>query len=123
MPGDARLLSKSKFTLACECPAKLFFAGKPGEFADTRVDDEFLSALADGGYQVEALARCHFPGGTDIDTSDRSEALRRTAECLDQDGSVVYQAAFSHGPLQVRTDIIKRVGDTLFLYEVKAKAC
>ena len=121
MLGDARLLSKSKFTLACECPAKLYFAGKPAEFADTNLEDEFLSALADGGYQVEALAKCHFPSGTEIDSSDPIEALRQTEESLEEDGGVVYQAAFSHESLFVRADIVKRVGDTLLLYEVKAK--
>src|SRR6266571_5697009 len=122
MTGGPRLLSKSRFTLASECPAKLYFAGKPGMYADTNVDDEFLKALAEGGYQVEALAKCRFPGGTEIDTLDPSEAVRRTKDCLNQDGCIIYQAAFSHGPSHVRADIIKRDREELLLYEVKAKS-
>src|SRR2546428_14135087 len=102
MPGGPRLLSKSQFTLASECPAKLYFTGKPGEYANTKVDDEFLKALADGGYQVEALAKCRFPGGTEIDTLEPYEAVRRTKDCLSQDGCSIYQANFSHWPWHIR---------------------
>lgn len=121
MPVE-RLLTKSRFTLASECPAKLNFAGKADEYANTESDDEFLMALADGGYQVEALAKCHFPRGIAIDSVDPYEASIRTKDCLDMDGCVIYQAAFSHGSLHIRSDIVERDGDTLLLYEVKAKS-
>lgn len=122
MSGRQRLLSKSRFVLASECPAKLFYAGKHAEYADTTSGDEFLKALADCGYQVEALAKCQFPGGTEIDTLVPEQALQRTAECLEKDPCVIYQAAFRHGPLIVRVDTVRRVGHSLLLYEVKAKS-
>jgi len=55
-------LTKSKFKLAFECPTKLYYVDKP-QYANQLADDSFLKALAEGGYQVEALARCCFPDG------------------------------------------------------------
>ncbi len=48
-------LTKSKFKLALECPTKLYYVDKP-EYANQQTEDSFLKALAEGGYQVDALA-------------------------------------------------------------------
>lgn len=69
-----RYLTKSRFRLATECPTKLFYTGKI-EYANQNLDDSFLVALADGSFQVSALAQCCFPGGHDIKTLDYDEAL------------------------------------------------
>ena len=52
----ARYLTKSRFKLAAECPRKLFYVGKKGH-RDTKQEDTFLQALADGGFQVGELAK------------------------------------------------------------------
>ena len=57
-----RYFTKSKFKLALECPTKLFYTGKSA-YVNQRVEDTFLAALADGGFQVGALARCYYPEG------------------------------------------------------------
>jgi len=72
-----RYLTKSRFKLATECPTKLFYTGK-SEYANQNLDDSFLLALADGGFQVGDLAKCYFPGGHDIKTLDYDEALAET---------------------------------------------
>lgn len=46
-----RCLTKSRFKLATECPTKLFYTRKK-EYADQSLEDSFLEALADGGYQA-----------------------------------------------------------------------
>jgi hypothetical protein len=46
-----RLLTKSRFKLALECPTKLFYTGKK-EYPDKKIEDPFLEALAKGGFQV-----------------------------------------------------------------------
>ena len=51
-----RYLTKSRFKLATECPPKLFYTGK-SEYANQNLDDSFLLALADGGFQVGDLAK------------------------------------------------------------------
>lgn len=42
-----RYLTKSRFKIALECPTKLFYSGKK-EYANSRTDDEFMRALAEG---------------------------------------------------------------------------
>jgi hypothetical protein len=47
-----RYLTKSRFKLALECPTKLFYTGKTDLYPYAKQEDEFLQALADGGFQV-----------------------------------------------------------------------
>lgn len=77
----SRWMTKSRFKLALECPAKLFYTGKP-EYANQSLDDSFLLALAEGGFQVGELAKRTFLGGHEIDTLDSDGALARTHEWL-----------------------------------------
>jgi len=64
MAGSPRYLTKSRFSLAMECPAKLFYTGKT-EYANRKLEDPFLEALAEGGFQVGELAREGIsPGGS-----------------------------------------------------------
>ena len=55
-----RLLNKTRYKMALECPNKLYYTGKD-EYANTKSDDSFLKSLAQGGFQVEELARLEFP--------------------------------------------------------------
>ena len=61
-----RVLSKSRFKLGLECPNKLYFTNDT-TFANIKSDDSFLKSLADGGFQVEELARLHYKNGIFID--------------------------------------------------------
>jgi hypothetical protein len=47
-----RVLTKSRFKLGLECPNKLLYTRKE-EFANNKLSDLFLEALAEGGFQVE----------------------------------------------------------------------
>ena len=49
-----RTLTKSRFKLALECPTKVFYSLDP-RYVNAKQDDEFLQALADGGFQVGEL--------------------------------------------------------------------
>jgi hypothetical protein len=119
--SGGRYLTKSRFALAVECETKLFYTGKSA-YADRKKDDPFLSALAEGGFQVGELAKLYYPGGREIETLDHEQALARTAELL-QGGSVtLYEAAVSHRNLFIRADILIKNGSTLELIEVKSKS-
>lgn len=117
-----RTLSKSRFKLAYECPTKLYYNDRPQEYANDKNEDPFLRNLARGGFQVGALAKTYFPQGHDITTLDKTEALEQTKWLLTQDDIVIFEAAFLFETLFVRADIVKKVGQSLFLYEVKAKS-
>jgi len=116
-----RYLTKSRFKLATECPTKLFYTGK-NNYANQKLDDSFLMALADGGFQVGELAKCYFPGGHDIKTLDYDSALAETNALLQQDRVIIYEAAIATDNLFIRADILVKIGSSLSLYEVKAKS-
>jgi hypothetical protein len=116
-----RYLTKSRFKLACECPAKLFYTKKT-EYADQKQVDSFLESLAEGGFQVGELAKSYFPGGHDITTLDHEEAVRQTDELLKENNVIIYEAAICTGNLFIRADILIKNGNDLELIEVKAKS-
>lgn len=118
-----KVLSKSRFKLGLECPNKLYFTSKH-EYANKKVEDTFLKALAKGGFQVEELARMHYPEGIFIDTEphEYEKACELTQEALKQNNVVIYEAAFLVNGYFIRTDILEKKGDLVRLIEVKAKS-
>ncbi|WP_207652423.1 DUF2779 domain-containing protein [Desulfosporosinus sp. FKB] len=117
----ARYLTKSRFKLALECPTKLFYANKP-EYVNQKIEDPFLLALADGGFQVGELAKCYFPGGYEIRTLDYAEALEQTNDLLKKDHVIIYEAAIRFENLFIRADILVKNKYHFELFEVKAKS-
>ena len=116
-----RYLTKSKLKLALECPTKLFYNSKK-EYPDKKIQDTFLEALANGGFQVGELAKCYFPGGIKIDELDYDKALLKTNELLLLDKVTIYEAAFCFDLFFIRADIVVKDGNSLKLFEVKAKS-
>ncbi len=116
-----RYFTKSKFNLAMECPTKLYYDGKP-DYPNQNIDDPFLQALADGGFQVGELAKHYFTGGYQIETLDYDKALNQTNELLKKEQVVIYEAAVRFNNLFVRVDILVKNKDHIDLIEVKAKS-
>lgn len=118
-----RVLTKSRFKLGLECPNKLYYTRKP-EYANQKLEDPFLQALADGGFQVEELARMHYPDGILIEEKDwdYKHLADRTQELLQQENVIIYEAAFLKNDLFIRTDILVKKGNSIKLIEVKAKS-
>lgn len=118
-----KVLTKSRFKLGLECPNKLYYTKKK-EYADTKVTDTFLEALAEGGFQVEELARMHYPNGVLIEGNDWDYQLlwEQTQELLKQENVIIYEAAFLIDGLFIRTDILVKQGNNIELIEVKAKS-
>jgi len=117
-----RYLTKSRFKLGMECPAKLFYTAKTSVYANQNLEDTFLASLAEGGFQVGELAKLYFPGGHEIETLDYDDALAQTNELLKQDQVVIYEAAVRYQNLFIRADILIKKGNELDLIEVKAKS-
>ena len=121
-----RYLTKSRFKLALECITKLYYTRKQKEYADESLDDSFLEALAEGGFQVGELAKflfCDDPIGEKItiESLEYDEALRATDERLSKPGKIVIaEAAFRYESLFIRADLIVKEGNDLNLYEVKS---
>ena len=115
-----RHLTKSRFTLALECPTKLAYQDDP-RYANTKCHNEFLLALAEGGHQVGALAKCLFPEGIEIDATGHDDQVAQTLELLQRGEVALFEAAIRVGNLFIRIDLLHKSGDLLELYEVKAK--
>ncbi len=115
-----RYLTKSRFTLAMDCPAKLFYYGK-SQYPNKKSDNEFLEALAKGGYQVGALAKCYYPLGHDVEALDHLQAVEETNELLEQEDVVIFEAAIQVEKFFIRIDILEKHGSAVNLIEVKSK--
>jgi hypothetical protein len=121
MSDRPKYLSKSRFKLGYECPLKLYYTGKK-QYGNTKDDDTFLRSLADGGYQVGALAKLYFPGGREIETLDSDKVVEETRELLKQENVVIFGGALRFEDLLIRADVLQKRGNQISLIEVKAKS-
>lgn len=116
-----KVLSKSRFKLGHSCPTKLHYCDKK-EYPNSMDQNEFMKALAEGGFQVGELARVYFPGGKESTERDYQKGFETTKAWL-QAQSVIYEAAILHQNLYVRVDILNPTGPKKYdLIEVKAKS-
>lgn len=117
------VISKSRFKIGLSCPNKLFYS-KNKAYKNKSSDDSFLASLAEGGFQVEGLARLHYPNGTFVESEkgDYKKAFQQTTNLLSEKDAIVYEASFLHENLFVMSDIIVKKGNTIKLIEVKAKS-
>lgn len=113
-------LTKSRFMkgLACNEKLRLTLLEKL-----EKEEDNFLKSLANGGFQVEALARMQYPNGILIDTKPEQyeKAAKLTKEALSHENVVLFEAAFLVEGYFVRTDILEKKGNKIKIIEVKAK--
>ena len=115
-------LTKSRYKLGLECPTKLYYTGKKEEYSNNKVDDPFLEALAEGGFQVGELAKKYFPGGVEVISPRNKDAENKTNELLENDQVVIFEAAIRFENLFIRIDILVKDGDHFKLIEVKSKS-
>ena len=119
------MLTKTLFKLAMECPVKVHYA-RDRRYVNTRMDDEFLDALAKGGHQVGALAKLMFragdPESVEIVSRDRNEQIAQTRQLLARDSVTVFEGTVSVDNLLIRADVLAKRGQVVDLVEVKAKS-
>jgi hypothetical protein len=122
-----RALTKSRYKLGLECPNKLYYT-KKDEYANQKQNDPFLQALASGGFQVEELAKLHYPDGVLIEDKksdgsyDYSTKIEETNKLLKRENVVIFEAAFQFNNLFIRVDILEKKGNQINLIEVKSKS-
>jgi hypothetical protein len=118
-----RYLTKSRFKLALDCPTKLYYTRKP-EYENSADVNTFLEQLAQGGFQVEELARMEHPGGIALlgDDYDYNKLAEETGRLLEQNEVTIFEPAFLVNGLFIRVDILIKKGNKVRLLEVKAKS-
>ncbi len=115
-----RYLTKSRFALALQCPTKLDYYDDPA-YANADVTNEFMLALAEGGHQVGALAKCLFPDGIEIDAIGHDAPVEQTRVAIEREEVTLFEAAIRVDRLFIRADLLRKTGNRFNLYEVKAK--
>lgn len=109
LPKSPRL-SKSKFLSGLQCHKRLYLEVHQPALATK--PDAATQAMFDMGTEVGELARSRFPGGVLVTAGHRQTeaALAQTAELV-QDSTVpaIFEAAFLHGGVLIRADIMERV--------------
>ena len=117
----ARFLTKSRFKIGYECPTKLAFQDAK-QFGNNNVDNSFLEALAEGGFQVGELAKIYFENGIEVTNQNKDEAFQKTQELLKQKNVTIFEAAIKFENLYVKVDVLRKIGNTVEIIEVKAKS-
>jgi len=119
----AGFLTKSRFKLALECPTKLFYAANEQLYKNAKHEDSFLQSLAEGGFQVGAMAAKLYPTGKHITAVQAEVAVEHTKAALSGAAdSILFEAAVQSDRLFARIDILTKVGNNVELIEVKAKS-
>jgi uncharacterized protein DUF2779 len=119
--ASQRTLSKSDFTLALECDAKLWF--RENGYPDARAADRYLHLLAEGTFMVEALARAAHPDGILLEFGhDHIADYQQTRELLARDRVTIFQATVLSRRRLSRIHIIDKQDNIVRLLDVKAKA-
>ena len=96
-----KFLTKTLFKKGLECPIKLSV-----DYESSEDKNEFLDALADGGFQAEELSRLYYSPGVLIEDYDYATSLQKTRDLIKKPKSIIYEAAFLHENLFIRTDIL-----------------
>jgi len=113
-----KTLSKTRFKLALECPTKVFYS-LDDRYTNRRQDDEFLEALAKGGYQVGALAKLMFRAqdsdAVEITAVDQESQVRETKTLLERTSVTIFEATILHDNLVVRVDVLAKRGSQVDL--------
>lgn len=118
-----KYLSKSLFKNALDCRTKLYYAANNDMYNNNNVDDPFLTAIAEGGFQVGELAKCYYPGGIEIDpTLSAEDNFEETKKLLTKKNVVIFEGVIIFENFMMRFDIIEKKDNTLRLIEVKSKS-
>lgn len=125
-------LSKSKFVHGMQCPLYLWLEVRTD--APRLEPDAFTQALFAAGNEVGEYARRRWDRrqeaqgrSTGVRIPDapelHAEATEATTEALATGADVIHEAAFTHGGVKVRVDVLERLSDGTFaINEVKSSS-
>lgn len=114
------LLSKSSFLKGIQCNKQLYLYKNHYDWMDKLSESQ--QVVFDRGANLGNFARQLFPGGVSAteDPKKSMEAVKRTAELINQGADIIYEAAFQFDEILVFNDIIVKEGDEWSIYEVKS---
>ena len=104
-------LSKSTFLAGSQCHLRLWNDIHRRDLATP--NDDVAQFIFDTGHEVGELACKRYPGGRDV-TADYlhfDDAIAETKELIDGDAPALFEAAFEHGGVVARADVLERLRD------------
>lgn len=111
------MLSKSKYCSGIQCN-KLLWMDKYKSSEGISVDN---SSTLDNGTSVGVVARDLFGEHINIEyNDDLSVMVRDTLDLLDSSNVVITEASFIYNDCFCSVDILRKVGDSYYIYEVKS---
>ena len=117
----ARRLSKSRFVAGSQCHLRLWNDIHRRDLA-APVDD-VAQFIFDTGHEVGEFACKRYPGGRAV-TADYlhfDDAIAETKQLMDGDAPALFEAAFEHGGVVARADVLERLpGGGWRMIEVKS---
>jgi hypothetical protein len=114
-------ISKSKFVAGVQCLKRLYLEVHQPELAGEL--DESTKLVMEQGHQVGLIAQKAFPGGVTVEAGHKElgKALVSTRELLSKnEAPAIFEAAFEHEGVLVRTDVLKRGRTGHHLIEIKS---
>jgi hypothetical protein len=122
-------LTKSRFKLAHECPAKLLYTGRK-QYVDLNQDNDLLKGLAEGGFQIGALAQVLHAQEAEgegvhweeVIDKDRESQIETTKQLLEHENVMIFEATIQVERYLIRIDALRKRGNRLDLIEVKSKS-
>jgi hypothetical protein len=113
-------LSKTDFTVARDCAAKLYY--RKHHFPTSLDESDFMEMLAYGGYMVGKLAQLLYPAGIEIE-GDTDQAIVMTQDLLDNNQEIIlFEPAITINNQLIRIDILIKKNNSFDLIEVKSKS-
>lgn len=117
-----KFLTKTVFKKSLNCPTSVYYYSKKEQYMNNEDGNEFMKSLAEGGYQVEYLAKDYYPQGIDMKDLDFETNVNETRRLMEEEENVVlFEPLFIIDGFLVRVDILEKQGDTIKIFEVKAK--
>ena len=122
------MLTKSKFKIGCVCPTQLYYHNRPDVFDDQNIENPFLEALAEGGFQVGEMAKFLIEENPQnpqftIDEHEIEKVLEITKQKLANYNNInLAEAGFQYEGLYVRVDLLEKKGNLINIYEVKSSS-
>ena len=118
---SSHLLSKSSYIKGLQCEKHLYLY----KYHYNEMDElsEMQKTIFKRGTNVGELAQQLFPGGkiaASGDPPDYEKALKRTAELVENEANVIYEAAFMFNEVLSIADIAVREKNQWKIYEVKS---
>ncbi|MDR8390329.1 DUF2779 domain-containing protein [Aliifodinibius sp. S!AR15-10] len=114
--------TKYLFRTGCNCPTKLYYKARPSIYPEREEALPFIAHIRYNKRQLRLLLERLYPQGKRVAHGDREHMAEETAQLLEQDYTVIYNAAFLYRSLFSRVPLLEKDGERVRIYNLQTKA-